>query len=732
MNIRNFCIISHIDHGKSTLADRLLEFTETVEKRQMKEQILDNMELERERGITIKLQPVRMKYHSNRGTAQKSTLNNAESTLLYEELTYKIRGAAFEVKKQLGLGHKESVYQHALEKEFELRGLNFSREQSIDICYKDQMVGTYRPDFIVENKVIIELKALPEIGKPQVEQLWSYLKGCDYKLALLVNFGSKDLDIKRIVYDSARVSGSSALSQRESAGVLDQVEYELNLIDTPGHVDFSYEVSRSLAAVEGAILLVDATQGIQAQTLANLELAKKAGLTIIPVINKIDLPESRPEEVAFEIADVLKCELDDILFVSAKTGEGVEELLEAIIKRIPAPQQGTKPYFRALVFDSFYDDYRGVVVYVRVFDGELKKDEKLVFGQQKTASSSSDVGMIQLGLKSAQSLRAGEIGYIVTTFKEVSQARVGETVTKIQDQNASGEIELLPGYKEPQPMVFAEFFSSSGDDYNKLREALSKLSLSDSSISYSPVSSKAFGFGFKIGFLGLLHLEIVKERLEREYDLELIVTTPAVDVREDEGGFEEPFVKAEVIAPKQYLGSLIELFQNHRGEQKGIKHIEEKAVIEYEMPLSEIIINFYDLVKSVTSGYGSLSYELTGYCKSDLVKLDYIISGETFDAFSRMIYKGFVDKIAKNSVLKLKEIIPRQNFEVRIQAAIGAKIIASERIAPFRKDVTEKLYGGDVTRKRKLLEKQKKGKRKMAQVGKIQIPTDVFIKLLKQ
>ena len=709
-----------------------MEFTETVEKRQMKEQILDNMELERERGITIKLQPVRMKYHSNRGTAQKSTLNNAESTLLYEELTYKIRGAAFEVKKQLGLGHKESVYQHALEKEFELRGLNFSREQSIDICYKDQMVGTYRPDFIVENKVIIELKALPEIGKPQVEQLWSYLKGCDYKLALLVNFGSKDLDIKRIVYDSARVSGSSALSQRESAGVLDQVEYELNLIDTPGHVDFSYEVSRSLAAVEGAILLVDATQGIQAQTLANLELAKKAGLTIIPVINKIDLPESRPEEVAFEIADVLKCELDDILFVSAKTGEGVEELLEAIIKRIPAPQQGTKPYFRALVFDSFYDDYRGVVVYVRVFDGELKKDEKLVFGQQKTASSSSDVGMIQLGLKSAQSLRAGEIGYIVTTFKEVSQARVGETVTKIQDQNASGEIELLPGYKEPQPMVFAEFFTSSGDDYNKLREALSKLSLSDSSISYSPVSSKAFGFGFKIGFLGLLHLEIVKERLEREYDLELIVTTPAVDVREDKDGFEEPFVKAEVIAPKQYLGSLIELFQNHRGEQKGIKHIEEKAVIEYEMPLSEIIINFYDLVKSVTSGYGSLSYELTGYRKSDLVKLDYIISGETFDAFSRMIYKGFVDKIAKNSVLKLKEIIPRQNFEVRIQAAIGAKIIASERIAPFRKDVTEKLYGGDVTRKRKLLEKQKKGKRKMAQVGKIQIPTDVFIKLLKQ
>jgi len=721
------------------LADRLLELTGSVEKRQMKEQILDNMELERERGITIKLQPVRMKYHSNRGTAQKSTLNNADRTqtnaeetrtdadrtLLYEDLTYQIRGAAFEVKKQLGLGHKESVYQHALEKELELRGLNFSHEQSIDICYEDQMVGTYRPDFIVENKVMVELKALPEIGKPQVEQLWSYLKGCDYKLALLVNFGSKDLGIKRIVYDSARVSGSSAVSQRESAGVLDQVEYELNLIDTPGHVDFSYEVSRSLAAVEGAILLVDATQGIQAQTLANLELAKKAGLTIIPVINKIDLLESRPEEVAFEIADVLRCELDDILFVSAKTGEGIEGLLEAIIGKIPPPRQSNQQDLRALVFDSFYDDFRGVVVYVRVFDGQLKRGEKIIFGHRQTSAISSDVGMIQLGLKSTDSLKAGEIGYVVTTFKEVSKARVGESVIK------NPHSELLPGYKEPQPMVFAEFFTSSGDDYNKLREALSKLSLSDSSISYDPVSSKAFGFGFKIGFLGLLHLEIVKERLEREYDLELIVTTPAVDVKEGGDGFEEPFVKAEVIAPKQYLGSLIELFQNHRGEQKGIQHIEEKAVIEYEMPLSEIIINFYDLVKSVTSGYGSLSYELTGYRKSDLVKLDYIISGETFDAFSRMVYKGFVDKIAKNSVLKLKEIIPRQNFEVRIQAAVGAKIIASQRIAPFRKDVTEKLYGGDVTRKRKLLEKQKKGKKKMARVGKIDIPTDVFIKLLK-
>lgn len=573
MNIRNFCIISHIDHGKSTLADRLLELTGTVDKRNMQAQILDNMELERERGITIKLQPARMYY-----------------------------------------------------------------------------------DF---------------------------------------------------------------------AGV----NYELNLIDTPGHVDFTYEVSRSLEAVEGAILLVDATQGVQAQTLANLELAKKSGLVIVPAINKIDLPESRPEEVAFEIADILGCDLDDLLFISAKTGEGVKELIQEVIARVPAPKQSEKDYFRALVFDSFYDDYRGVVVYVRVVDGELKREEKILFGQKQTSTSASDVGQISLGLKSTDSIKSGEIGFIVTTFKEVSQARVGDTVIKFDD--AKQGLELLPGYKEPKPMVYAEFFTSAGNDYNKLREALGKLALSDSSISYTPVSSQAFGFGFRMGFLGLLHLEIIKERLEREYDLELIVTTPAVDVRTTSEGHEEPFVKAEVIAPKEYLGVVIELFQDHRGEQKGIKHIEEKVIVEYEMPLSEIIINFYDLVKSITSGYGSLNYELIGYRKSDLVQLDYVIADEKFDAFSRMIYRPFVDKIAKSSVARLKEIIPRQNFEVKIQAAIGAKIIASERITPFRKDVTEKLYGGDVTRKRKLLEKQKKGKKKMAKIGKIDIPTDVFVKLLK-
>lgn len=573
MNIRNFCIISHIDHGKSTLADRLLEFTKTVEKRKMQEQILDNMELERERGITIKLQPARMNY-----------------------------------------------------------------------SFKGQ-------------------------------------------------------------------------------------DYELNLIDTPGHVDFSYEVSRSLAAVEGAILLVDASQGVQAQTLANLDLAKKSGLKIIPVVNKIDLPEARPEEVAFEIAEILSVDLNEIKFISAKTGLGIDDLLEAIIQKIPSPRINMQSKSRALVFDSYYDEYRGVVVYVRMIDGSFKKSDEITLVRQGKKTQVSDLGKIQLGLVSDEKLDSGEIGFIVTSFKEVSEARVGETVAKSDDTDG---IELLEGYAEPKPMVYAEVYTSSGEDYEKLRDALLKLKLSDSSITFEPTSSKAFGFGFRLGFLGLLHLEIVKERLEREYDLELVITTPTVDFKKNDlGNFEEPWVKIEIVSPGEYLGSVIELLESRRGEQVDIKHIEEKVLIHYEIPLSEIIVDFYDKIKSATHGYGSLNYDLIGYRESDLVRLDVMIAGEIIDAFSRMVFRGFSERIARQVVEKLKEFVPRQNFEVKIQAAIGSKILASERVAPFRKDVTEKLYGGDVTRKRKLLEKQKKGKKKMAQVGKVQLPTDVFIKLLK-
>lgn len=577
MNIRNFCIISHIDHGKSTLADRFLEVTKSVEAREMKDQILDNMDLERERGITIKLQPVRMHYE------------------------------------------------------------------------------------------------------------------CEGK------------------------------------------DYELNLIDTPGHADFSYEVSRSLEAVEGAILLIDATQGVQAQTLATLESAKKAGLKIIPVINKIDLPEARPEEVAFEVADVLSCNLQDIMFISAKTGEGVEGLLREVVKKVPAPEvaEGSRP--RALVFDSYYDDFRGVVIYVRVFEGKIKKHEGLHFVVQKTESEVSDLGEIKLGLNSLEEIKAGEIGYIVTTLREVSQARVGDTITSFDRKNRGNiDIEPLEGYLEPKPVVFAEVYTTTGEDYNKLRDGLMKLKLSDSSISFEPTNSGAFGFGFRLGFLGLLHLEIVKERLEREYDLDLIVTMPTVEFKTDkDGGYLEPYVKAELILPKDYLGRVIELLESKRGEQKDIKHLEEKVILDYELPLSEIIVDFYDRLKSVTSGYGSINYEIIDHRRSDLVELNFIIAGEKVDVFSRLVYKGFSQRIARKMVEKMKEFIPRQNFEVKIQAAIGGNIIASERIAPFRKDVTEKLYGGDVTRKRKLLEKQKKGKRRMAQVGRVQLPTDVFVKLLR-
>lgn len=596
MNIRNFCIISHIDHGKSTLADRFLEITKSVEAREMKEQILDNMDLERERGITIKLQPVRMNY--------------------------------------------------------------------------------------------------------------------------------------------------------ESGGI----KYELNLIDTPGHADFSYEVSRSLEAVEGAILLVDASQGVQAQTLATLDSAIKAGLVVIPVINKIDLPEARPEEVAFEIAELLKCDLQDIQFISAKTGEGVENLLKKVIELVPNPEIKIDAPPRALIFDSYFDDFRGVVIYIRVFEGEFKKHEGLHFVAQKTEGDISDLGEIKLGLKSLDCISAGEIGYIVTTLREVSQARVGDTVTisqksKIRNQDGSVEfktvksedskkswydVEPLPGYKVPKSVVFAELYTTTGEDYNRLRDALMKLKLSDSSISYEPTSSGAFGFGFRLGFLGLLHLEIVKERLEREYDLDLIVTMPTVEHRLDnQGDYSEPYVKAELVLPKEYLGRVIDLLESKRGEQKDIRHLEEKVILDYELPLSEIVVDFYDRLKSVTSGYGSINYEIVDFRRSELVELNFLISGEKVDVFTRWVYKGFAQRIARRMVEKMKEFIPRQNFEVKIQAAIGGNIIASERIAPFRKDVTEKLYGGDVTRKRKLLEKQKKGKRRMAQVGRVQLPTDVFVKLLR-
>jgi GTP-binding protein LepA len=564
--IRNFAIIAHVDHGKSTLADRLLEITGTVPKNKMVPQYLDRMDLERERGITIKLAPVTMEW----------------------------------------------------------RG------------------------------------------------------------------------------------------------------YTLNLIDTPGHVDFSYEVSRTLAAVEGAILLVDATQGVQAQTLSNLHLARSQGLTIIPVVNKIDLPSAEMERTVDELAALLSVPKESVLKVSGKTGEGVEGLLSAIAERIPAPKSNPNVPFRALVFDSIFDTFRGVVVYVRIFDGKIEKGAEVRFQGTGTTGKTSEIGVFSPDFLPKKSLETGAIGYLVTNLKEIRQARVGDTV-------AAGDVDPLPGYLEPQPMVFASFFTESGTDFGKLRDALGKLHLSDSSLSFEPTRSQALGPGFKVGVLGLLHLEIVKERLEREYGLSLVVTTPQVHYEGKEGDWKEPWVKLEIITPSQYLGSIQEAIRERRGVLLETKTLSgDRLLLTFEIPLAEMIVDFYDLLKSLSSGYASMNYELVGYRPGDLVRLDILVAEDPIEAFSQIVPREFAARRGREIVERLKILIPRQLFEVKIQAAAGSKILASEKIPPLRKDVTAKLYGGDRTRKDKLLQKQKAGKKRMKRMGKVDIPTDVFLKLLKR
>ncbi|KKT25250.1 MAG: GTP-binding protein LepA [Parcubacteria group bacterium GW2011_GWA2_43_9b] len=614
-NIRNFAIIAHIDHGKSTLADRFLELTGTVEKRKMKEQFLDTMELERERGITIKLQPVKMRYH-----------------------------------------------------------------------FEGQ-------------------------------------------------------------------------------------EYLLNLIDTPGHVDFSYEVSRSLAAVEGAILLVDATKGVQAQTLANLYLAQQQGLTIIPAINKIDLPSARVEAVEEEIIDVLnqykippslpfiKWEEEQIYKISGKEGTGVEELLQAVIKKVAPPKIDARKPFRALVFDSNYDAYKGVLAYVRVVDGEIKRGDKIMFMASGARVEAIEVGIFTPALESAEKLFAGEIGYIATGLKEVALCRVGDTITSLSVYQLGGSsVKALPGYKEPRPMVFASFYPAvlekqEAQDYNLLRDALSKLKLSDAALVFEPESSDALGRGFKCGFLGMLHLEIVSERLRREYGLELIVTTPSVvyQVKKKNGEaitiyspqqlpdpsvideIREPWVKLEVIGPSEYLGVLMKLLQTIGGAYLDTQYLgAQRIVVSYEAPLREIIVDFYDKLKSATSGYASMSYELIGWREDDLVRLDILVAQAPVEAFARIIPRHKAAGEGRIIVERLKEILPPQMFAVALQAAVGGKIVAREDLAARRKDVTAKLYGGDVTRKNKLLDKQRKGKKKMRDRGSVNIPQDVFLKVLKK
>jgi GTP-binding protein LepA len=591
--IRNFSIIAHIDHGKSTLADRILELTGTVDPKRMREQVLDSMELERERGITIKAQAVRVAYRASSGHT-----------------------------------------------------------------------------------------------------------------------------------------------------------YHLHLIDTPGHVDFSYEVSRSLAACEGALLVVDAAQGVEAQTVANALAAIEAGLELIPVVNKVDLPSADPDRVAAEIADLLGVEVAEALRISAKTGDGVAEVLEAIVERIPAPSGDPRAAPRALIFDSEFDQYRGVVAYVRMVDGSLAHRQRISAMQAGTEAEIDEIGFFTPEMRPADGMSAGEVGYVITGIKDVSRLRVGDTLTLL----AAPAQQALPGYREVKPMVFCGLFPIDTDQYEDLRDALERLALNDAALSYEPEASQALGFGFRCGFLGLLHMDIVRERLEREYDLELLATTPNVRYEVGLGGGEtaevrspvempdpgevaeilEPYIRATIITPREYVGATMELCQGRRGTHVDMHYLSpERVQLRYDLPLAEIVLDFHDQLKSQTRGYASLDYDPLGHRPSDLVKLDVLLAGERVDALSTVVHRDKAYPTGKALVERLQRTIPRQLFDVPVQAAIGSRVLARETVKALRKDVTAKLYGGDVTRKRKLLEKQKAGKKRMKQVGKVEVPQEAFLSVLE-
>jgi GTP-binding protein LepA len=592
-HIRNFSIIAHIDHGKSTLADRLLESTGTLTHREMEEQVLDNMELEKERGITIKAQAARLIYKKDNGE-----------------------------------------------------------------------------------------------------------------------------------------------------------EYILNLIDTPGHVDFNYEVSRSLAACEGAVLVVDATQGIQAQTLANCYLALDHNLEIVPVINKIDLASARPEEVIHEIEDIIGIEAHDAPLVSAKSGLNIEQVLEAIVNKVPAPEGDEESPLKALIFDSYYDSYKGVVCYVRLKEGNVKVGTKIKLMYTNKVYDVTEVGVFSPQMFGVSELRAGDVGYITASIKNVRDARVGDTITEA-DRPA---LEALEGYRPAVPMVFSGIYPVDGAKYEELKEAIEKLQLNDASLSFEPETSVALGFGFRCGFLGLLHMEVIQERIEREFNIDIITTAPSVIYKISKTDntvieltnpsnmpeastisfMEEPIVKASIITPTEYVGAVMELCQNRRGTFKDMQYLEEtRAVLNYDIPLNEIIYDFFDALKSRTRGYASLDYELKGYAESKLVRLDILLNGDTVDALSMIVPEERAYYKGRGMAEKLKEIIPRQQFEIPIQAAVGSKIIARETVKALRKDVLAKCYGGDITRKKKLLEKQKEGKKRMRQIGTVEVPQEAFMSVLK-
>ena len=591
--IRNFSIIAHIDHGKSTLADRLLERTGAVSEREMRDQVLDTMDLERERGITIKAQTVRLDYRTETGE-----------------------------------------------------------------------------------------------------------------------------------------------------------DYVLNLIDTPGHVDFSYEVSRSLAACEGALLLIDAAQGVQAQTLANAYLAIEAGLEVIPAVNKIDLPAADPQRAATEIAGILGGSSDDVARISAKTGFGVEALLEGIVRDVPPPRGLPEAPLRALVFDSYFDAYRGVVCYIRVVDGRIGSGQRIRFMATSETHEANEIGVLTPTAQPVASLGPGEVGYLITGVKEIDRIKVGDTITVA----AKPALTALPGYTEPKPMVFSGIFPTDGDDFENLREALEKLRLNDASLVYEPETSRALGFGFRCGFLGLLHMDIVRERLEREYDLDLVATAPSVAYRvtmpdgevmevkspqdlpdpASRDTIEEPYVRAMIVTPTEHVGAIIELVTSRRGLVGTMNYLSpDRVELDYELPLAEVVLDFFDQLKSKTKGYASLDYEPAGYRESDLVKVDILLSGQSVDAFSSIVHRDKSQEYGKAMAGRLRTLIPRQLFDVPIQAAIGGRIISRETVKAKRKDVTAKCYGGDISRKKKLLQRQKEGKKRMKMVGSVEVPQEAFVAALR-
>jgi len=789
-NIRNFVIIAHIDSGKSTLADRFLEITGTVEARNMQPQYLDKMELERERGITIKMAPVRMIYHADRGLTQISTRINAdkESGLIYEDLTYKIRGCFFNVYNVLGPGQKENVYKKALESEFVKSDLRFEREKSIEVIYDDRNIGVYRPDFVLEEKVLIEVKALPVIAALQKKQAWNYLKGSNYKLALLVNFGGKKLEVERIIYDSARptIRENPRLDPRESAQV---EQYVLNLIDTPGHSDFAYEVSRALAAVEGAILLVDGAKGVQAQTLSNLRAARKAGLKIIGAVNKIDLlraridadgtrmnADNREEKIVRSVAELLEVPEEEIFRVSAKTGHGVRELLEEVVKKVPPPNISVNPRInqrssahgasRALIFDSLYDDYKGILAFVRVFGGEFKNGEEVSLIASGAKYKIKEIGFFAPELKPHPKMSAGEIGYIATGLKEPNLVRVGDTIVTADarrsdadkrgyiSENQRGNQRLsavlaLPGYKEPTPVVFISFYPDGATKFEELKKGLERLRLTDAALSFEPDANEALGRGFRVGFLGQLHFEITASRLEREFSLKFITSFPSIAYRVKERGAErivkeahdfpdnpdvvwQPMIKLEILVPQAYLSPVVNLKNVFDFEVKEIKNMGDNLLIIARMPLAELIRDFDDKLKSVSSGYASFGYELDGEDEAEVERMEILIVGEVVAALTRIVAKKDVEREARSTVERLKELLPKQQFSQALQARAQGRIVARETIPAMRKDVTGYLYGGDRSRKMKLWKKQQRGKEKLKGMARVRLSPEVFREILKK